>query len=46
MFTERINCEKCLFCVREFDIKSPVLLPNSGLYHLIGYSSGYLRMLS
>ena len=33
MFTEKIIVKKCLFCVRAFDIKSSVLLPNSGLYH-------------
>ena len=33
MFTEGLIVNKCLFSVCEFDIKSSVLLPNSGLYH-------------
>ena len=31
MFTERIIVKNVFFCVPEFDIKSSVFLPNSGL---------------
>ena len=33
MFTQRIIVKNVFLCVREFDIKSSVLLLHSGLYH-------------
>ena len=46
MFTERIIIKNVFLVFREFDIKSSVLLPNRCLYHLIGFLSGYLMILS
>ena len=40
------NCEKCLFCIPEVDIKCFVLLPYGGLYHSIGFLSSYLVISS
>ena len=44
MLTQRIIVKNVIFCVREFNIKSSVLLPNSVLYHWIEFLSGYLMI--
>ena len=44
MFMQRIIVKNVFF--RKFNINSSVLLPHSVVYHWIGFSSGYLMILT
>ena len=46
MLTQRMIVKTVFFCVREFNINSSILLPQSVLYHQIGHLSGYLMILT
>ena len=46
MLTQRIIVKNVFFCFRKFNINPSVLLPHSVLYHWIGFSSGYLMILT